>query len=73
MGDVWLASSTFSWEKGDDRKMTVNTWKLYNHVNCGWRNEYGSGPWSYEHYLEWIKKSSLLRSSLVAWYFLSTI
>ena len=29
MSDVWLASSTSSWENGDDRKMTVNTWKLY--------------------------------------------
>lgn len=29
MSDVWLAISTFSWENGDDRKMTVNTWKLY--------------------------------------------
>ena len=28
------------------------------YVNCGWRNEYGSDPHSYEHYLSSIENKA---------------
>ena len=40
------------------------------YVNCGWRNEYGSGPRSYEHYLSSSENKEVMGSNpLQAWIF----
>ena len=31
--------------------MTVNIWKTYNYVHCGWRNKHRRDPCNYEYYL----------------------